>query len=72
MPVKKLITCFLLLYFACQAVAQSVHRLEKQISIIPQPMSVKETSGDFIIGKKTKIYVDDNDISYLYQLLTKY
>ena len=63
MLIKKLITCFLLLYFASPVFAQSEHGKSKQLSIIPQPNSVKETSGEFTIGKKTKIYVDGNDES---------
>ena len=60
---KKFILSFLLLYLVSSIFAQPDQRLDKQLSIIPQPMSVKETTGDFIIGKKTKIYVDGNDES---------
>ena len=60
---KKIILTFLLLYLANSIVAQTDKGLDKQLSIIPQPVSVKETTGNFIIGKKTKIYVDSNNNS---------
>ena len=60
---KKIILSFLLLYLANSIVAQTVNQLDKPLSIIPQPVSVKETTGNFIVGKKTKIYVDSNNNS---------
>ncbi len=60
---KKLILSFLLLYLVSSIFAQPNQRLDKQLSIIPKPLSVRETPGNFIIGKKTKIYVDGNNNS---------
>ena len=60
---KKIILSFLLLYLANSIVAQTDKGLDKHLSIIPKPVSVKETTGNFIIGKKTKIYVDGNNNS---------
>ena len=60
---KKLILSFLLLYLTSSIVGQLEYGLAKHLSIIPKPMSVKETPGNFIIGKNTKIYVDSNDNS---------
>ena len=59
---KRLILTFLLLYLANSIVAQPVN-VNNNLSIIPKPLSVKETSGSFIIGKDTKIYVDVNNKS---------
>ena len=60
---KKIILSFLLLYLVNSIVAQPEHGLDKQISIIPKPMFVKEAAGNFNIGKKTKIYFDVNNTS---------
>ena len=60
---KKIILSFLLLYLANSIVAQTDKGLNNQLSIIPQPVSVKETTGNFIIGKKTKIYIDSSNNS---------
>jgi hexosaminidase len=60
---KKIILSFLSLYLANSIVAQPHYGLDKPLSIIPQPVSVKETTGNFIVGKKTKIYVDSNNNS---------
>jgi hexosaminidase len=58
---KNLILSFLFLYLASSIFAQPELGLDKYLSIIPKPMSVKETPGNFIIGEKTKIYVDGNN-----------
>ena len=60
---KNLLLSFLLLYPVSSIVAQPVHGINKQLSVIPQPMSVKKTPGNFIIGKKTRIYIDSNNNS---------
>src|SRR5665647_544684 len=61
--IKKLILSFLLMYFLSPVFAQSACGKNSQLSIIPKPLSVKETPGEFIIGKKTKIFVDGNNKS---------
>ena len=60
---KKLMLSFLFLCLTSAIIAQTGNKPDKQISVIPQPLSVKETSGNFTIGKKTLIYVDDNNSS---------
>src|SRR5665647_2714454 len=60
---KKLILSFLLLYLVSSVFAQSEAGENSFLSIIPKPLSVKETPGNFIIGKKTKIYIDGNNNS---------
>lgn len=63
MLLKKLILSFLLIYMVSPVFAQTVGEINSQLSIIPKPLSLKETQGNFIIGKKTKIYVDENNSS---------
>jgi len=58
-----LLLSYFFLYLASVAVAKPESKQNIQLSIIPQPLSVKESSGNFAIGKKTIIYVDDNNPS---------
>ena len=60
---KKLILSFLLLYLASSIVAQTEKRFDNHFSIIPQPLILKAKAGNFVIGKKTRIYVDRNNKS---------
>lgn len=60
---RKIILSFLLLHLASSIFAQQGQGLVSHLSIIPKPLSVKETAGNFTIGKKTKIYVDGNNKS---------
>lgn len=63
MLTKKIILSFLLFYLTSSVIAQTKQGLPERLSIIPQPLSLKEIAGNFIIGKKTKIYVDSNNNS---------
>ena len=63
MITKKLIVSFLLLSLASSIVAQTGKGFDNHFSIIPQPLILKARSGNFVIGKKTRIYVDHNNTS---------
>jgi hexosaminidase len=62
---KFLLTCLVVLVFAGSVVAKPGAKQDQQFSIIPQPLSLKETAGNFLIGKKTIICVDENNSSLL-------
>ncbi|HEY8658839.1 MAG TPA: glycoside hydrolase family 20 zincin-like fold domain-containing protein, partial [Hanamia sp.] len=63
MITKKLIVSFLLLSLASSIVAQTRKGFDNHFSIIPQPLILKARAGNFVIGKKTRIYVDHNNTS---------
>ena len=60
---KKLIVSFLLLSLASSIVAQSGKGFDDHFSIIPQPLILKAKAGNFVIEKRTRIYVDHNNTS---------
>lgn len=62
---KFLLTSLAVLFIGSSAVAIQADKPDYQLSIIPQPLSLRQTAGNFVVGKKTIIYVDDNNTSLL-------
>lgn len=57
---KKLLCAVLWLVVTCNATANA-QIANKDISIIPQPVSIQEGLGEFKINSKSKIYIDSNN-----------
>lgn len=62
---KFLLTSLTLLFIGSSGFAKPDNKQDLQFSIIPQPLSLKATSGNFPIEKKSVIYIDENDVSLM-------
>jgi hexosaminidase len=62
---KFLLTSLAVLFLGGSVIAKPDDKRDHQLSIIPQPLSLRVTAGNFTIGKKTIICVDNNNASLL-------